>query len=178
MSDFSFPPKYFPQILAVKVVIEHDGKFLIMREGLQASWKPGRLGLPGGKIDPGEDWATALERELQEELGVEAEPVGMICIEEIVYHNPKLDLDQLTNHFLFQAKISDETFSELSKKENVQWHTLEELKQIHVDEMTEFYFTSLWEHMSQPTFQLVPLDFIHVNDGIKNEAFRKWYSKS
>jgi len=177
MSDFSFPPKYFPQIFAVKTVIEHNGKFLIMREGPEASWKPGRLGLPGGKIDPGESWEEALARELQEELGVEAITEGLICIEEIVYHNPKLNMDQLTHHFVFKSKISDETFQKLSNKEDIYWHTLEELKKLKAMDMTEFYLPPLWETLSSTEFALVPTHFIHINSGLDNPDFNKWYSK-
>lgn len=176
--DFSFPPKYFPQILAVKTVIEHNEKFLLMREDTSASWKPGRLGLPGGKIDPGEDWKTALARELQEELGIEAETLGLICFQEIVYRNPVLNLDQLTHHFVFKSKISDNTFSELNKNQNVFWHTLSELQQIDVEEMTEFYFPNLWHLLASSDFTLIPTSFIQVNAGKDNPDFIKWYSKS
>ena len=42
---------------------------------------------PGGKLDAGESWEVALQRELHEELGFEAE-VGSL-FEEVVHHYPE-----------------------------------------------------------------------------------------
>ncbi len=178
MSDFSFPPKYFPQIIAVKAVIRHHDKYLIIKEASSASWKPDRLGLPGGKIDPGEDWSMALKRELKEEIQAEATVKGIISFEEIVYHHPKLNLDQLTHHFIFLCEISDETYAQLSKQENIFWHTLDELKKIPNEEMTEYYFTKLWEQLSNQSFKTIPSEMIRVWDGLHDLDFQKWYSKS
>jgi len=183
MPDFVFPPKYFPQVIAVKALIKYQDKYLIIKEDPTASWKPGRFGLPGGKIDPGEDWVTALARELKEEIGIEATPVGLVSIEEIVYHNPKLDLDQLTHHFLFQCAITASTFAQVSLRPNVSWYSLTELAQLNVSVMTEFYFTTLWSYLSDPEFTLVPLKAMRILNAIplqtdkNNQAFQKWYSE-
>jgi mutator protein MutT len=60
------------RIRVVAAIIEQDGRLLVSRR----RDRPGRPGLwefPGGKIEPGEDEATALIRELREELAIEAE---------------------------------------------------------------------------------------------------------
>ena len=54
----------------VAAVIERHGRILICqrREGRHAhKWE-----FPGGKVEPGEDFPTALARELREELQIEA----------------------------------------------------------------------------------------------------------
>lgn len=55
--------------VAVAVLRRSDGRVLIAE---RAAWRHqgGRLEFPGGKIDPGESLASALGRELEEELGV------------------------------------------------------------------------------------------------------------
>ena len=53
-------------------VVERDGRYLITRR-LEGTHLAGLWEFPGGKILPGEKPEDALRRELQEELGVEAE---------------------------------------------------------------------------------------------------------
>jgi 8-oxo-dGTP diphosphatase len=56
-----------PRIVVTAAVIERDGAFLVTRRPsgvhLEGYWE-----FPGGKIEPGESHATALAREIAEEL--------------------------------------------------------------------------------------------------------------
>lgn len=56
--------------VAVGVILRQDGKVLIGDRPLDKPW-PGWWELPGGKIEPGESVIEALQRELNEELGIE-----------------------------------------------------------------------------------------------------------
>ena len=56
----------------VAAVVERDWRYLITRR-LEGTHLAGLWEFPGGKILPGEKPEDALRRELQEELGVEAE---------------------------------------------------------------------------------------------------------
>ena len=61
-----------PPLVVVAAVIERDGRILIGQR------KPGRKHplkweFPGGKVEPGEEPRAALQRELREELAIEAE---------------------------------------------------------------------------------------------------------
>jgi 8-oxo-dGTP diphosphatase len=53
-------------------VIVRDGKVLLCQRKPEQS-HPLKWEFPGGKIEPGEETTAALRRELQEELGIEAE---------------------------------------------------------------------------------------------------------
>jgi 8-oxo-dGTP diphosphatase len=59
-------------MLVVAALIEADGKLLVCQrrrtDSFGLMWE-----FPGGKLEPGETPAEALARELQEELGVEAQ---------------------------------------------------------------------------------------------------------
>jgi 8-oxo-dGTP diphosphatase len=59
-------------MLVVAALIEADGKLLVCQrrrtDSFGLMWE-----FPGGKLEPGETPAQALARELQEELGVEAQ---------------------------------------------------------------------------------------------------------
>jgi 8-oxo-dGTP diphosphatase len=56
----------------VAAVVERDGRYLITRR-LEGTHLAGLWEFPGGKTLPGEKPEDALRREMQEELGVEAE---------------------------------------------------------------------------------------------------------
>jgi len=75
----------------VCAIIERDGRFLIARrpEGkhLARKWE-----FPGGKVEPGESEAEALERELREELGVGVEIVERLTPVEHRYSDRSLRL--------------------------------------------------------------------------------------
>jgi 8-oxo-dGTP pyrophosphatase MutT (NUDIX family) len=69
---------------AVAVVVSGTGEGLavwLTRRTSRLRAHPGQFALPGGRLDPGEDALAAALRELEEELGVAAEPstcVGML----------------------------------------------------------------------------------------------------
>ena len=56
--------------VAVGVIVNTSGQILITRRAAD-SHQGGLWEFPGGKVEPGELLATALDRELREELGVE-----------------------------------------------------------------------------------------------------------
>jgi 8-oxo-dGTP diphosphatase len=72
MSQNTVPKKKAIWTPVVTALIRKGGKVLL---GLrpQSSSLPGAWEFPGGKIDPGESPEYALKRELQEELGIDAE---------------------------------------------------------------------------------------------------------
>ena len=57
--------------LAVKILL-HDrrGRCLVLRRSAGSRLDPGRWDLPGGKVDPGEEPAVGLRREVAEETGL------------------------------------------------------------------------------------------------------------
>jgi 8-oxo-dGTP diphosphatase len=51
------------------VLVDRQGQVLIAQRP-PGKWQAGRWEFPGGKLEPGEDEATAVRRELAEELGI------------------------------------------------------------------------------------------------------------
>ncbi|MET1128867.1 MAG: NUDIX hydrolase, partial [Thermoproteota archaeon] len=72
------------------IVLRNAGRklevLLVKRAG-----KPfaGMWSLPGGHVEPGEPLAEAAVRELLEEAGVEAEPVGVVHVHELLAEGPR-----------------------------------------------------------------------------------------
>ncbi len=68
-----------PYKLAVKAVIEDDdGRCLLIRRSRESRHFAGQWEWPGGKVDPGEDFPTALVREVSEETGLDVEITGLV----------------------------------------------------------------------------------------------------
>ncbi len=60
--------------VAAAVILRPDGRFLLAQRPAGKPWA-GYWEFPGGKLEPGEDEAAALARELHEELGIEVDEV-------------------------------------------------------------------------------------------------------
>lgn len=84
--------KKIEKVKAVVAVIENEGRLFMQQraaQGLLAElWE-----LPGGKIEPGEDAASALGRELKEELGVSLKRSKHLFFIRHAYTRFQVDLD-------------------------------------------------------------------------------------
>ena len=60
-----------PFRLSVKVVVlDDEGRCLLLKRSMSSKGNPGRWDFPGGKVDSGEDFEEALLREVTEETGL------------------------------------------------------------------------------------------------------------
>jgi 8-oxo-dGTP diphosphatase len=78
-------------IVVAAAVIERGGRFLVTRRPrgvhLEGFWE-----FPGGKCEPGEDFAACLARELREELGVDVQVSGEIFATKHAYSDRSVEL--------------------------------------------------------------------------------------
>lgn len=77
----------------VRAIIEREGRFLLTRERGSAFCY-----LPGGHVEPGEAAATALSRELREELGIQARAGGFVGVIEHAWRDALGNPQQEINH--------------------------------------------------------------------------------
>ena len=71
-------PKPYRNVTSVGGLVVRDGELLVIR----MTYGPtrGRYMLPGGLLDPGETLDQAVAREVREEAGVEARPLGIVGV--------------------------------------------------------------------------------------------------
>lgn len=69
------------------VWVAKDQLVLVHRTGLHAGWS-----LPGGTVESGEDFDTALQRELLEETGLRIVIAGLHLIENKIFKSPAGDI--------------------------------------------------------------------------------------
>ena len=73
--------KQFFTMLGISLIVvrNHEGKWLAINETKNPGWW-----LPGGRVDPPEDFFTAAKRECKEEAGIDVELKGILRIEHNV----------------------------------------------------------------------------------------------
>ena len=85
-------PRFNPRVCAV---ICEDGRVLLHRRERDAFWA-----LPGGRIEPGEFSERALAREINEELGREANPVRLLWIVENFFTYDEVPFHEIGLYYL------------------------------------------------------------------------------
>ncbi|MGU3494668.1 NUDIX hydrolase [Xanthobacteraceae bacterium A53D] len=84
--------------LAASAAVFRDGQVLLARRGMAPG--KGLWSLPGGRVEPGETLAEAAAREVQEEVQVEAEILGLAAARDIIVRGAE---GALTAHFVVVA---------------------------------------------------------------------------
>lgn len=108
-----------PPVQVTAAVLERDGLILIAqrnRGALAGYWE-----FPGGKLEPAETPEAALQRELQEELGIEAQ-IGSHVL-STVHHYPHLSVELL----VYRATITGGE-PEARDHADLKWVTLSQLR--------------------------------------------------
>jgi ADP-ribose pyrophosphatase YjhB (NUDIX family) len=103
MADASPNPRLYPArpLLAVSVACFRDGKVLLATRTRPPA--KGALTLPGGLVEPGERLTEAALRELQEEVGAEAEVVGFNGHAERIDHD---DDGRIKHHYVIASFVA------------------------------------------------------------------------
>jgi 8-oxo-dGTP diphosphatase len=108
----------FATIVVTAAVVERDGAFLVTRRQagvhLEGCWE-----FPGGKCDAGESLAACLQRELREELAVDARIGGEIFTISHEYPDRRVEL-----HF-FRCELEGAPTPQLGQE--MQWVARERL---------------------------------------------------
>jgi 8-oxo-dGTP diphosphatase len=109
MSDANLNSRLYPArpLLAVSVACFRDGKVLLASRTRPPA--KGALTLPGGLVEPGERLTEAALRELQEEVGAEAEVIGFNG------HAERIDRDadgRIKHHYVIASFVARWTAGE------------------------------------------------------------------
>lgn len=60
-----------PFSLSAKILVcDNESRWLFIKRSHTSKWNPGKWDLPGGKLDPGENYMVGLRREVSEETGL------------------------------------------------------------------------------------------------------------
>ncbi|KLK93183.1 NUDIX hydrolase [Microvirga vignae] len=92
--------RFYPSrpILAASVAVIRNGRILLAARGKPPS--EGLYSLPGGMVETGERLSEAALRELREEVGVEAEIIGLIAPVEFIERD---EMGHIKHHVVIAA---------------------------------------------------------------------------
>ncbi len=97
------------KILVVKVLVEKDGKFLVVQKTENYGWKAGKWELPGGKVEEGEKGFETAKREVEEETDLEIEDLHKVVRVEVEDDNQCVNCGIIhTNTVSGEVELSDE----------------------------------------------------------------------
>lgn len=116
--------KYRTGYPTVDIVIEKDGKIVLIRRGNE----PFRdeLSIPGGFVDSDETVETAAVREAKEETGLDVEVTDIVG----VYSDPKRDPRGANVATVFAAKVVGGELKSGSDARGAKWFDLSEVKKM------------------------------------------------
>lgn len=113
---------------AVYAIVLHEGKLLLM-----TARRVGKYHLPGGGINVGERMTDALERELQEETGIEVEIERFAHFEELFFYYDPSGTAYHGLHFYYVCRpktlaLLDDAQVEDDAAGQPRWASLQELQ--------------------------------------------------
>jgi len=80
-----------PKVGVGCLVLDEQGKVLLVRRAYPPG--AGKWSIPGGHVELGEDLVEAATRELKEETGVEAEPVGVVNVDTLIVYDERENIN-------------------------------------------------------------------------------------
>lgn len=165
----------FEKTHSIKVLVENtEGKILLIQEPADDLWMPLHWGLPGGKPQVKESLYKALKRKVQEEVGIEVDPLGLYKIEEVLHE------DRTVLMFIATSKMNFE--QEIKGKINAfKWVGMEDVEKMETSEFTAFYNKKLildYLSGSREYFQFDVIETQEYYDLDQDPEFQKWLNSS
>jgi 8-oxo-dGTP diphosphatase len=117
-----------PYGLVMRGLLKKDGKILLLKRHPKSKTNPSRWELPGGKVEPGEDFDKALIREFNEETNLSIELNDLIgAVQEDFPHKKTISVVMNVNitSEIPEVEISNEHI-------DFKWADIEEIKDLEI----------------------------------------------
>jgi 8-oxo-dGTP diphosphatase len=135
-----------PWKLSVKILIfDCNGDFLLLKRSPNSKGNPGRWEPPGGKIDQGESFETALLREIAEET-------GLIASIQHVAGTAESELSKIKIiHLILEGKLESGQVHLSEEHTDYAWVKLEEFKNL---DLADWFMPFMVEYSEKKTLKL------------------------
>lgn len=132
--------------VGVKAILKNkEGRYLLLRRSVEKYPDViGRWDIAGGRIDAGTNLLQNLQREVQEETGLQISGTPSLIAAQDIIRPPKQHVVRLT----YSAHADGEVLLDLTENDEFHWFTWEEL--IHLDDMSIYFKQLLTERKQLP----------------------------
>jgi nucleoside triphosphatase len=87
--------------IVVPIIRNQSSATLLIKMPTDRGVFPGKWGLPGGGIEPGEDMLTALRREVREELGIDVDRIRPLFFKDGCFQKLHPDGTRFATYMIF-----------------------------------------------------------------------------
>ncbi|OGM19301.1 hypothetical protein A2685_02410 [Candidatus Woesebacteria bacterium RIFCSPHIGHO2_01_FULL_37_10] len=168
MSDSRYQ---YEKVNAIKIIlINKEGKVLLIKEPETNEWMPGHWGLPGGKTLVEESLYQAFKRKALDDLGIDIEPEGIFKIKELLMEGKTAMMFHAIAKFDKEVKFKGEIAG-------YKWVGKKDLENMEISEFTEFFNKSLLLECLSGNRKVIGFDLIETQQSFKmqeNSEFKKW----
>ena len=107
------------------VIVNSEGKVLLMKRGLKARNERGKWQIPGGGLEFGESFEDAIRREVKEELGIDIKLTKMLDVSNQILLEERQHW--VSPIFLCSVLDGEPRILEPEKCDQIGWYTLKEI---------------------------------------------------
>lgn len=116
-------------------IFNDEGKVLLALRGRQAKNEVGKWEIPGGAVEFGEKLAEALQREIQEEIGVEIEVLELLQVCDHIL--PDEGQHWVSPTYICKIVSGTPTVKEPEKCERLAWFSISEAAELPLSKVTQ-----------------------------------------
>ncbi len=106
-------------------IVNEKNEVLLIRRGPQSKNRVGQWSIPGGAVDFGETFRSALTREIKEELAIDIEILDHLCLVDDIL--PVENQHWITPQFLARIVSGEPKIMEPEKCDGLAWFRLDAL---------------------------------------------------
>jgi 8-oxo-dGTP diphosphatase len=123
------------------VILNAEGKFLVLHRSSTAPSKPNQWDLPGGELDYGEDPSVGILREIKEETGLEVDDLAPFDVEAHINQADKfwITICYKCRAHSYEVKLSFE-------HDDSHWTTERDFFQLEASKKIRRFVTNLKKH--------------------------------
>jgi len=134
-----------PSDAVAALLVREDGRYIMqLRDEKEGIFFPGHWGCFGGAVEPGEDTAEAMRRELHEEL--ELEPGKLTRFTQFDFDFAPLGHPKMYRLY-YEATVSDAAFERLVLHEGVEMRAFDGGRLLAKERVTPYDAFAIWMHL-------------------------------